>query len=151
MRRQRRNSGTKTKVPINGLGRISCAILKLTSDEPSMEVVTVNNLADVESHAYLLRVDTAYGLYSKPVTVDPGDLVITDRMVRTLNIRDPAELVWKKLGVELVFECTGAFPRQGHNAHDPMIMATYPPADITVERIGVAVTAGGNHRAIRPA
>jgi glyceraldehyde 3-phosphate dehydrogenase len=102
----------KTKVAINGLGRIGRAMLKLASDEPSMELVAVNDLADVESLAYLLRFDTVYGRYPKPVTVEKGELSIAGHKVRILNIRDPAELPWKALGVDLVFECTGAFTRR---------------------------------------
>jgi glyceraldehyde 3-phosphate dehydrogenase len=102
----------KTKVAINGLGRIGRAILKLVTDEPSIELVAVNDLADVEDLAYLLRFDTVYGRYSKPVAVDKGDLVVAGRTLRTVKIHDPSELPWRELGVELVFECTGAFTRR---------------------------------------
>jgi glyceraldehyde 3-phosphate dehydrogenase (phosphorylating) len=100
-----------TKVAINGLGRIGRAILKLVIEEPSMELVAVNDLVVVENLSYLLRFDTVYGRYSKPVLIDGHDLVIAGRKLRTLNKRDPSELPWKELGVELVFECTGAFTR----------------------------------------
>ena len=101
-----------TKVAINGLGRIGRAILKLVIDEPSIELVAVNDLVDVENLAYLLRFDTVYGRYSKPVVVDGGDLVVAGRKLRTLSNRDPSDLPWKELGVELVFECTGALTRR---------------------------------------
>jgi glyceraldehyde 3-phosphate dehydrogenase len=96
------------KVAINGLGRIGRAILKLAIDEPSIELVAINDLCDVEDLAYLLRFDTVYGRYPKPVTTDGGELVVAGRMLRTLRQRDPSELPWKDLGVDLVFECTGA-------------------------------------------
>lgn len=101
-----------TRVAINGLGRIGRAMLKLVIDEPSLELVAVNDLVDVEQLAYLVRFDTAYGRYSHAVTVDGGDLVVDGRTVRTLSIRDPLELPWKGLGVELVFECTGVLTRR---------------------------------------
>jgi glyceraldehyde 3-phosphate dehydrogenase len=101
-----------TKVAINGLGRIGRAILKLIIDEPSMELVAVNDLVDVENLSYLLRFDTVYGKYSKPVLVDGHDLVVAGRKLRTLSKRDPSDLPWKELGVELVFECTGALTRR---------------------------------------
>lgn len=97
-----------TKVAINGLGRIGRAILKLVLDEPSMELVAVNDLIEVENLSYLLRFDTVYGRYSKPVVVDGNDLVVAGRKLQTLSFRDPPDLPWKELGVELVFECTGA-------------------------------------------
>jgi glyceraldehyde 3-phosphate dehydrogenase len=100
------------KVAINGLGRIGRAILKLVTDEPSIELVAVNDLVDVENLAYLLRFDTVYGRYSKPVVIDGADLVVAGRKVRTLSARDPMGLPWKELGVEVVFECTGALTRR---------------------------------------
>jgi glyceraldehyde 3-phosphate dehydrogenase (phosphorylating) len=101
-----------TKVAINGLGRIGRAILKLVTDEPSIELVAVNDLIDVENLAYLLRFDTVYGRYSKPLKVDGGDLVVAGSKLRTLSHRDPSDLPWKELGVELVFECTGALTKR---------------------------------------
>jgi glyceraldehyde 3-phosphate dehydrogenase len=101
-----------TRVAINGLGRIGRAILKLAIDEAALELVAINDLVDAENLAYLLRFDTVYGRYSKPVVVDGGELGVAGRKLRTLRSRDPLELPWKELGVELVFECTGAFARR---------------------------------------
>jgi glyceraldehyde 3-phosphate dehydrogenase len=100
------------RVAINGLGRIGRSILKLALDEPALELVAVNDLADVENLAYLLRFDTVYGRYAKPVTVEGGELAVADRKLQTLCIRDPLELPWKNLGIGLVFECTGALTRR---------------------------------------
>jgi glyceraldehyde 3-phosphate dehydrogenase len=101
-----------TKVAINGLGRIGRAILKLVVDEPSFELVAINDLFEVENLAYLLRFDTLYGRYSKSVTVDGDTLVVGGRAVKALSQRDPVRLPWKDLDVELVFECTGALTRR---------------------------------------
>ena len=105
-------STTSTRIAINGLGRIGRAILRLVIDEPSFEVVAINDLVDPENLAYLLRFDTVYGRYAKPVAVDGNDLVIAGRKLRTLRNRDPLNLPWRELGVELVFECTGALTRR---------------------------------------
>jgi len=102
----------KTKVAINGLGRIGRSILKLVIDEPSFELVAINDLADVENLAYLLRFDTVYGRYHKSVAIDKDNLVVAGQKLRTLRTRDPVQLPWKEMGVELVFECTGAFTRR---------------------------------------
>jgi glyceraldehyde 3-phosphate dehydrogenase len=110
--REERKCSMSTRVAINGLGRIGRAILKLAMDEPSLELVAVNDLVEVENLAYLLRYDTVYGRYAKPVAVEEGDLVVAGRRLRTMQTRDPLELPWNELGVELVFECTGAFPRR---------------------------------------
>ena len=101
-----------TRVAINGLGRIGRAILKLVFDEPALELVAANDLGEAENLGYLLRFDTVYGRYERPVVVDGGDLVISGRRLRMLRSRDPVELPWKSLGVELVFECTGALTRR---------------------------------------
>jgi glyceraldehyde 3-phosphate dehydrogenase len=102
----------KTRVAINGLGRIGRAVLKLVTDEPALELVAINDVVDAANLAYLLRFDTVYGRYSKTVDVDGGDLVVGGGRIRTLKSGDPAELPWKELGVELVFECTGKFTRR---------------------------------------
>lgn len=101
-----------TKVAINGLGRIGRSVLKLMMHEASLELVAVNDLIDAENIAYLLRFDTVYGRYQKPVAIDGGDLMVGGRKLRTLRSRDPQELPWKELGVGLVFECTGALTRR---------------------------------------
>jgi len=101
-----------TRVVINGLGRIGRAILKLVIEEPAFDLVAINDLVDVENLAYLLRFDTVYGRYPKRVTVDAKNLVVAGRQVRTLSQRDPSQLPWKELDVELVFECTGALTRR---------------------------------------
>ncbi len=100
------------RIAINGLGRIGRAILKLAIDDPSLELVALNDLVEVDTLAYLLRFDTAYGPYSKSVVVDESDLVVAGRKVRTLKSRDPSALPWSELGVDLVFECTGMFTRR---------------------------------------
>lgn len=101
-----------TRVAINGLGRIGRALLKLVLDEPRFELVAINDLVAIENLAYLLRYDTAYGRYAKPVDVDAGDLIVDGRRIRSLSLRDPAELPWKDQRVDLVFESTGALTRR---------------------------------------
>ena len=101
-----------TRVAINGLGRIGRSVLRLVMDEPALELVAVNDRVDVENLAYLLRFDTVYGRYPKPVVVDDDELIIDGRRLRTFSSRDPSTLPWKELGVDLVFECTGAFTRR---------------------------------------
>jgi glyceraldehyde 3-phosphate dehydrogenase len=103
---------TTTKVAINGLGRIGRAILKLVIDEPSLELVAVNDLTDASNLAYLLRFDTTYGRYSKAVLVNEEQLIVAGRELRTLRNRDPLDLPWAELGVDLVFECTGAMTKR---------------------------------------
>lgn len=96
-------------VAINGLGRIGRAALKILLDSQDLQVVAVNDIAPIENLAYLLRRDSVYGRYEHEVQVDGDDLVIDAQRVRALAKRDPADLPWHELGIDLVLECTGKF------------------------------------------
>jgi glyceraldehyde 3-phosphate dehydrogenase len=142
-----------TKVAINGLGRIGRSILRLVTDEPSFELVAFNDLVDVENLAYLLRYDTVYGRYSSSVVIDDGDLVVAGRKVRTLADRDPSKLPWQELGVELVFECTGAHTRREDlekhvRAGARFVLLSAPSKADEVETVVHAVNAAGGDAAI---
>jgi glyceraldehyde 3-phosphate dehydrogenase len=134
-----------TKVAINGLGRIGRSILKLVIDEPSFELVAINDLVEVDNLAYLLRFDTVYGRYSKSVTIDGDKLVVGGREMKTLSQRDAERLPWKELGVELVFECTGALTRREDlekhvhaGARAVLLSAPSKGAEVIGRRIGFA-------------
>lgn len=98
-----------TKVAINGLGRIGRATLKLILDQPELELVAINDIAPLENLAYLLAYDTVYGRCNQTVKAGDGVLRIGDLEIQVFSEKDPARLPWKKLGVHLVFECTGLF------------------------------------------
>ena len=96
-------------VAINGLGRIGRAALKILLDADGLDLVAVNDIADVDNLAYLLKYDTVYGRYHREVSAAEGALVIDGRRIPALAERDPANLPWHDLGVDLVLECTGRF------------------------------------------
>jgi len=98
-----------TRVAINGLGRIGRATLRALLEEDGVEVVAVNDIADPENLAYLLRHDTVYGSRTDARSEDSRLVVGGDRSIQVLGVKDPAELPWSDLDVELVFECTGIF------------------------------------------
>lgn len=98
-----------TKIAINGLGRIGRPVLKLALENPALEVVAVNDLAEAENIAHLLRHDTVYGNYEKEVELKDNRLVINGKKIDYLSEQDPTELPWTEKGVELVLECTGVF------------------------------------------
>jgi glyceraldehyde 3-phosphate dehydrogenase len=97
------------RVAINGLGRIGRAALKILVDGDGLDLVAVNDIADVENLAYLLKYDTVYGRYPREVSGAKGELVVDGNRIDALAERDPANLPWHELGVDLVLECTGAF------------------------------------------
>ncbi|MBS3803202.1 MAG: hypothetical protein KGY54_01550 [Oleiphilaceae bacterium] len=101
-----------TRIAINGLGRIGRATLKLALDNPALEVVAVNDLIDVEQLIYLLRYDSAYGRYEKDISSAGGEIVINQQAIRVCNEKDPENLPWQSLEVDVVLECTGVFTSQ---------------------------------------
>jgi glyceraldehyde 3-phosphate dehydrogenase len=141
------------RVAINGLGRIGRAIMKLALDEPALDLVAINDLADVDNLAYLLRFDTVYGRYAKPVLVEGSDLAIAGRKLHTLSVRDPLALPWKDLGIELVFECTGALTRREDlekhiRAGARFVLLSAPSKDEAIETVVRGVNAAGGTSAI---
>jgi glyceraldehyde 3-phosphate dehydrogenase len=97
------------KIAINGLGRIGRAALKLAVEHPDLDVVAVNEIGSLDNMVYLLRYDTAYGRYERQVEAVEGKLVIDGKPLVYLSERDPGQLPWGDLGVDLVLECTGRF------------------------------------------
>ena len=106
------------KVGINGYGRIGRNILRALyeSGRTDIEIVAVNDLGDAETNAYLTRHDTAHGPFRKEVLVKDGHLVIDGDTIQVFAIRNPAELPWGKLGVDVVLECTGLFASKAKSA-----------------------------------
>ncbi len=100
-----------TRVAINGAGRIGRAFLKLASKEASLEVVAINDLADIENIAYLMKYDSAYGRSDLDIKADKakGVLIINGKEVKYLSEKDPALLPWKDNAVDIVIESTGFF------------------------------------------
>jgi glyceraldehyde 3-phosphate dehydrogenase len=96
-------------VAINGLGRIGRAALKNLLDADGLDLVAVNDIADANNLAYLVKYDTVYGRYQREVSAAEDALLVDGRRISTLAERDPANLPWDDLGIDLVLECTGAF------------------------------------------
>jgi glyceraldehyde 3-phosphate dehydrogenase len=97
------------KVAINGLGRIGRAALKLALEEPQLDVVAVNEIGSLENMVYLLRYDSVYGRYERQVDAVDGKLVINGKPLVYVSERDPEQLPWADLEIDLVLECTGRF------------------------------------------
>ena len=96
-------------VAINGLGRIGRAALKTLLDTDGLDLVAVNDIADADNLAYLIKYDTVYGRYPGEVRAVDGALLVDGRRIAAFAERDPANLPWADLGVDLVLECTGVF------------------------------------------
>ena len=99
-------------IAINGLGRIGRAALKIILDTPGLELVAVNDIVPIDNIVYLLKYDTVYGRYEKTVEGNGEDLVIGGKALRYFSEKDPAQLPWSSLGVDIVLECTGVFTKR---------------------------------------
>src|SRR3954466_6092498 len=100
------------KVAINGYGRIGRNILRAlyeSGKKNGIEIVAVNDLGNAEINAHLTRYDTAHGKVKGTVKVDGDSMVVNGDRIKVLAQRNPAELPWASLGVDVVFECTGFF------------------------------------------
>src|SRR3989344_6647526 len=115
------NSPQVIRVAINGAGRIGRAFLRLVyadqsgsvENNPQIEVVAINDLGDIENIAYLLKYDTAYGMAQFQVRVkeDKTTLLINEKEIKFLNEKEPANLPWQDLNIDVVLESTGAFTK----------------------------------------
>src|SRR3982750_2544920 len=99
------------RIAINGFGRIGRLFFKAAFETPGMEIVAINDLGDVENLAYLLKYDTVYGRYSKDIKADLayGKLVVDGKEIAFLQVKDPTQLPWKDMQVDIVVESTGLF------------------------------------------
>ena len=99
----------KTKIAINGFGRIGRNAFKIAFERPDLEVVAVNDLADTKTLAHLLKHDSNYGAYQRKVDYDQQNLIVDGRKVKVLAEKDPASLPWRELEIAVVIESTGLF------------------------------------------
>ena len=100
-----------TRIGINGFGRIGRLVTRATLDRhpDSLEVAAVNDLTDAQTNAHLFKYDTNFGVYPGEVAADGGDLIIDGRGIRVFQERDPAQIPWSEMGVDIVVESTGIF------------------------------------------
>ncbi|GGO90121.1 type I glyceraldehyde-3-phosphate dehydrogenase [Stakelama pacifica] len=130
-----------TKIAINGFGRIGRLVARAILERPDcgLELVTINDLADAKSNAWLFSRDSVHGKYPGDVKADGNDLVIDGKRIKVTAERDPANLPHAENGVELVLECTGFFTKrsdaQKHidaGAKKVLISAPGKEVDLTV-------------------
>lgn len=99
----------KITVGINGFGRIGRAFMRASAASKDIDVVAINDLGDVRNLAYLLKYDTAYRAAEFKVEAGEGFITVGRKKIKVLNEKDPANIPWKKLGVDVVVESTGVF------------------------------------------
>ena len=141
------------KVAINGYGRIGRNILRALYESgmrQHIQIVAINSLGDVNIHAHLTKYDTTHGKFKGTVSVSNGDLVVNGDHIEVTEIRQPSECLWGKLGVDVVYECTGLFASKekasGHLAAGAKKVIISAPGGNDVD---ATVVYGVNHKVLK--
>ncbi len=99
------------KIGINGFGRIGRLVMRAALEKEGVEVVAINDLGDATTNAHLYKYDTIHGVYPGDVKAVEGEMVVDGKRIKVLAERDPANLPWRELGVDVVVESTGLFTK----------------------------------------
>lgn len=127
------------RIGINGFGRIGRLVMRAALKNPEVEVVAINDLTDAKTNAHLFKYDSIHGTYAGEVSADGNDIVIDGKKIKVFSERDPKNLGWGEVGVEIVIESTGFFRTKeaamGHieaGAKKVIISAPAKNEDITI-------------------
>jgi glyceraldehyde 3-phosphate dehydrogenase len=126
----------KTKIAINGFGRIGRLVFRVAANRPDMQVVAINDLIDVDYMAYMLKYDSTHGRFDGEVSVENGNLIVNGDTIRVTSEKNPADLKWGDVDAEYVVESTGLFltkeKAQGHlDAGAKKVVMSAPSKDDT--------------------
>ncbi len=127
------------KLGINGFGRIGRNLLRAGIGSPEIEFVAVNDLTDSKTLAHLLKYDSIHGRFDGTVEAGDGEIIVNGKSIKVLSERDPADLPWGKLGIQIVVESTGLFTKRADaekhlkaGAKKVIISAPASDEDITI-------------------
>jgi len=145
---------SKTKVAINGFGRIGRTILRIILlTKNNIEVVAINDLGDYDTLSYLLKYDTVFGVLDKEISIDNETLVVGDNKhnIKLISQRDPSLIPWSELDIDIVIEATGTFAdRESLQKHieagAKKVVLTVPPKD----EIDATIVFGVNEEILEP-
>ncbi len=101
------------KIGINGFGRIGRQVFRIADKRDDIDVVAINDITDPKTLAHLLKYDSSYGIFDGEIEVVDDGMVVNGKKVKVTAIRDPEQLPWKELGVDIVIESTGVFRKRG--------------------------------------
>jgi glyceraldehyde 3-phosphate dehydrogenase len=142
------------KVAINGYGRIGRNVLRALYESnrtDQIQIVAVNDLGDANTNAHLTQYDTAHGRFNASVSVDGDSMVVNGDRIRVFSERNPANLPWGEMGVDVVYECTGLFTsKEKASAHlkggaKKVIISAPGGADVDA-----TIVYGVNHKVLKP-
>jgi glyceraldehyde 3-phosphate dehydrogenase len=138
------------RIAINGFGRIGRSVFRLLNAKEGVEVVAINDLADSQALAYLLRHDTVMGPFQEPAEIQGDFMVTPTQKVKMTQIPSPAELPWKEMGIDFVVEATGIFRTRAKlmqhiEAGARKVLLTVPSKD----EIDATIVLGVNDEALK--
>jgi len=141
------------KIGINGFGRIGRLVFRSAMRQSDVSVVAVNDLLDVNHLAYLLKYDSVHGPYEGEVSVNGNNLFVDGQEIQITAQRNPAEIGWSGMGVEIVAECTGIFTTlekaQAHiDGGAKKVVISAPSADAPMFVMGVNHFEASSHQTI---
>jgi len=139
------------KLGINGFGRIGRLVFRVLAKDDFFDVVAVNDLADADALAPLLKYDSVHRRFDGEIGVEGANLVVDGKAIQVLSEKDPANLPWKELGVEMVVESTGVFRKRAECARHieagaRKVLLTVPAKD----EIDATIVLGVNNDVLRP-
>ena len=139
------------RIAINGFGRIGRSVFRILDQKKDMNVVAINDLSDLESLAYLLKYDTVMGKFSGNVNIEDNIMNTDNDSIQMLSERDPSNLPWKDLNIDVVIEATGVFTKrsllENHlKAGANKVLLTVPAKD----EIDNTIVLGVNEDTLKP-
>ncbi|OFZ18843.1 MAG: type I glyceraldehyde-3-phosphate dehydrogenase [Bdellovibrionales bacterium RBG_16_40_8] len=138
----------KLKVAINGFGRIGRIFLRAGFEK--IDIVAINDLCDSKISAHLLKYDSIHRTFDKSVSCDETHLIVGDKKIRYSKIKDPTQLPWKELGVDVVLECTGVFTDKEGAAKHLLAGAKRVIVSAPAKNADLTVVFGINHEQYDP-
>ena len=142
---------TRTRVGINGFGRIGRAILRVVADRSDLEVVAINDLYPTKALAYLFQYDTVMGVFDGDIRSDEQSLTVNGKRIATTKEKSPGAIPWKERGVEIVIESTGVFRTRA--SLEPHLAAGASRVVLTVpakDEIDAMIVMGVNDDTLKP-
>jgi glyceraldehyde 3-phosphate dehydrogenase len=136
----------KINVAINGFGRIGRAVFKiLLNQKDKINIIAINDLTDTKTLSHLLKYDSCYGIFDKEVIAKEDEIVVDNKPYKILAEKNPLNLPWKEIGVDIVLECTGLFrTKQEANLHikagaKKVIISAPAKGDVDIKTIVLGV------------
>ncbi|MEL4307878.1 type I glyceraldehyde-3-phosphate dehydrogenase [Joostella sp. CR20] len=134
----------KTRIAINGFGRIGRTVFRLLLENPEIEVVAINDLADTKTLSHLLKYDSIHGVLHKNIKHDRDHIIVDEKNFPLLNCNTLTSINWKPFDVDIVIEATGKFKTREHLQHHIIggakkVILTVPPTDESIKMVVLGV------------